>query len=276
MINPSLLINGSLLQMALVFLLQLSCSLWPFLYLTPITVTGVGFPRLILQIIGVSYLSAILILAYNISLNSFSIFSSLIFIIPIFFWVYVYFRTQESDDERRSKWLRPLGGWLLFHLVLKLYLGASFVFSPYENGLPWKEFLFTIQSLVLGGAIYAMCLGHYYLVVPKLSNKFLLKVASLFWVLLAVRAILLVIWYFYAMPKDALQIFSLDYFHIMMVLMGIIWGWLGTSVLAIFGQKLTRMNSIQSATGIYYIVVFFVLTGFLLSNYYFCKYKILF
>jgi hypothetical protein len=258
----SLLAEGFLLQMTVIFLLQLSTSLWPFLYFTPMKITGVGFPHLILQIIGVSFLLALAMLFPYLPSNFWFSSEVLLFVVPIIFWIFVYFRTSESDDNRRSKFLRPLGGWLLFQLVLKALVPNSLIFS--------------LQSLVLGGAIYAMCLGHYYLVVPKLSNQFLLRVAKLFWFLLIFKLILAVIWYLKFMPDLAWVPLANDYFHLMMVLMGIIWGWLGTIVLAYFGQRLTKMNSIQSATGIYYIVVFFVLTGFLLSNYYFYKYKILF
>ena len=276
MINPALLSSGSLLSMTIIFFLQLATTLWPFLYFTSIQVTGVGFPRLLLQIIGASYAVVFALLLSSLS-GKFLDYSSVIFLcFPLFYTLYVYWRTKEDDDHRRSRWLRPIGGFLLFHVVLKSYMELSGVFFPLDNMVRLKEFMFLGSSMIFGVALYAMCLGHYYLVVPNLSPNYLLKVTKWLWGILILRFGICIVWYFVFSQNALMDTISLDIFHGIMISMGSMWGWIGTIVLAYFGQKLTKMNSIQSATGIYYIMVFFVIVGIMLSNYYFCKYKVLF
>ncbi len=262
--------------MSIVFFLQVATTLWPFLYFTSIQVTGVGFPRLLLQIIGASYAVVLVLVFSSIEWKLIDFTVWYVAVLPLLYTLYVYWRTKEGDDHGRSRWLRPIGGFLLFQVFLKMYLTLCGVFSPLDSMVKLKEVMFLGSSMIFGVALYAMCLGHYYLVVPNLSPKYLLKVTKWLWFILVLRLVICVVWYFGFSENALMETIKLDIFHGIMISMGSIWGWIGTIVLAYFGQKLTKMNSIQSATGIYYIMVFFVIVGIMLSNYYFCKYKVLF
>jgi len=58
----------------------------------------------------------------------------------------------------------------------------------------------------------------------------------------------------------------------MILLMRIGWGYLIIGIMSYFAWRLIKMRSIQSATGILYVMTFFIFTGELLSGYILFKY----
>jgi len=60
-------------------------------------------------------------------------------------------------------------------------------------------------------------------------------------------------------------------FNWIMVSMRYLWGYLAIVILNIFAYKLVKMRSIQSATGILYVMVFFIFVGEMTSSYLFYK-----
>ncbi len=60
-------------------------------------------------------------------------------------------------------------------------------------------------------------------------------------------------------------------FNTLVIVMRWLWGYLAIGVLSWFAWRLCKMRSIQSATGVLYIMVFFVFVGELLSIYLYFK-----
>jgi len=75
------------------------------------------------------------------------------------------------------------GMWMLYAIVVAA-LGAHIAMFAKDNTS--ALFLFS-STLMLGIITYAMTLGHWYLVVPKLSEKPLLICAVLTWVILGLK-----------------------------------------------------------------------------------------
>ncbi len=60
-------------------------------------------------------------------------------------------------------------------------------------------------------------------------------------------------------------------FNWLVISMRWLWGYVALAVLSAFAWRLCRMRSIQSATGVLYIMVFFVFVGELISGYLYFK-----
>jgi hypothetical protein len=140
-----------------------------------------------------------------------------------------------------------------------------------------SRFLFVFSSaLLLGVTHYAMLLGHYYLVVPKLTEKPLLVSLRLFWSLILPKIVwsLLSIFEAPAFFEEGTILGDGFLFNWIVASMRWLWGYVALLVLSYFAWRLCRMRSIQSATGVLYIMVFFVFVGELLSNYFYLKFGI--
>lgn len=139
---------------------------------------------------------------------------------------------------------------------------------------PWPENIFLLSSFVfLGVTHYAMLLGHYYLVVPKLSERPLLVCLRLLWGVLVLKLVASVhgTWQAQGYLVEATELGDGFVFNWLVVSMRWLWGYLAVAVLSYFAWRLCRMRSIQSATGVLYIMVFFVFVGELLSAYLFLQ-----
>ena len=123
------------------------------------------------------------------------------------------------------------------------------------------EVLFYFSSAALSGIItYAMVLGHWYLVTPRLSNVPLLRAFIVMGGLLAVKLVIAGYGFWFG-------IFTVDTFGQILIIMRIVWGYAVVGVMGYFGYRLVRMRSIQSATGILYAMTFAVFIGELGSHY---------
>lgn len=122
-----------------------------------------------------------------------------------------------------------------------------------------------------GAVVVAMDLGHWYLVRTRLSEAHLVRFARLIGLAVSLRAILLV---------AGMALFGLEspgglpsYLRAVAVDRGfffwqrVIFGLLGPGVLAYMVSETARIRSTQSATGILYVAVIFVLIGELLARY---------
>jgi hypothetical protein len=119
-----------------------------------------------------------------------------------------------------------------------------------------------------------MILGHWYLVVPKLSEK-PLKIAALFtWAILAIK----IIWSSYSLYnnyaffEEQTQLGAGYAFNWMLLSMRVSFGYLVILGMSFFNWKLLKLRSIQSSTGILYAMTFFVFIGELVSTYIFFNY----
>lgn len=134
-------------------------------------------------------------------------------------------------------------------------------------------FVFTAGSL-LGIITYSMILGHWYLVVPKLSEAPLKKAALVTWAVLLVK----VIWSSVALYRnwdffEEQTMLGAGYaFNWTLLLMRMVFGYIVIAGMSFFNWKLLNLRSIQSSTGILYAMTFFVFIGELVSTYLFYNY----
>jgi hypothetical protein len=124
--------------------------------------------------------------------------------------------------------------------------------------------------MILRLITFSMTLGHWYLVNPKLSEKPLKITIYILWSLLLFKIIFSAV--SFMGNKDQLELTNSFVFIIFSMRM--LWGYLIIGLLSYFTYRLIKMRSIQSATGILYVMTFFVLMGELISNYFYFKYGI--
>jgi len=241
------------LQIVYQFLLSLSLGTALFSWIADPKLTGAGFIRLITGHAAIFLGVAVAVdLAYHLT-------NDLYIQVPLLILFVVLWRYHP--DERKV-WT-----WLMFILQV---LGSIFLVARFSS-----SFWFLFSSLVfLGITHYAMLLGHYYLVVPKLTEKPLLVCLRIFWFIFAVKFIWTLIT-FSQIPQYFSEGTSLGdgyLFNWITASMRVLWGYGALLVLSYFAWRLCRMRSIQSATGVLYIMVFFVFVGELLSSYLFLKF----
>jgi len=174
---------------------------------------------------------------------------------------------------------QTLGIKLFYPLAL---LGAGFLFfketillhNPLINNR--LEFILyesncILSSLLLGSTLMAMILGHWYLVEPKLSIKpfmrltwaFILILMSRFFLILAG---LLFYWKFLPKGKQFLleKLISVEG-DLIFLLQRVLFGLFLPALLSYFVWNTVKIRSTQSATGILYVNLVFVLIGELIG-----------
>lgn len=210
--------------------------------LTDIQATGLGLPKLIegvalgcLAITGLIYLSE-------------GNFNTKVLIFTLFF-----LRMLLSFILSKDIFFK------FFPSLVRIVLATLLILLA---GSHLEERLFLILTMGFLGMInHSMLLGHYYLVVPNLSEKYLLKAFSFFLVFFMLKALHSIFFFSW-------ELFESDRFFFWIVgSMRLLWGYLLMGVLSIFTWRLIRMRSIQSATGILYVMVFFALIGELIALY---------
>ena len=157
--------------------------------------------------------------------------------------------------------------WILYALVV-VSLGIHIVlFSPV-----FLNALFLLSSALLLGVItYAMLLGHWYLVVPKLSEKPLKIAAIVMWIILALKIVFSLIstYKHFDFFKEQTTLGSGYAFNWLLLLMRMSFGYVVILGMSLFNWKLVKMRSIQSSTGILYAMTFFIFIGELVSTFIF-------
>ncbi len=169
--------------------------------------------------------------------------------------------------DTKSLWM-----WLLY--VIQVLTFSSLVFTVFLFDPLWIVFFFVSMAL-LGISNYAMILGHYYLVVPKLSEEPLIYALYIFWVVMFLKIVSSVA-VAMSLGVPFLEEGSLQgdgyLFNWLFISMRYLWGFVAPLTLSFFTFRLCRLRSIQSATGVLYIVEFFVIVGELISIYLMSKY----
>lgn len=156
-------------------------------------------------------------------------------------------------------------------------IALTFLFFKLTNGY-LAHFGYALSSaLYLGIITYAMILGHYYLVVPKLTVRPLIKSVVILWALMFLKVAsscfeLYEKWAFFTEGTRLGAGFS---FNWLLLSMRWLWGYVVIAIMSYFVWKLVRMRSTQSATGIFYAMTFFVLVGELTAAYMFLSYGLL-
>lgn len=155
---------------------------------------------------------------------------------------------------------------------LQMILMTTLIFiTSWENDFS-SNFLpyFFLSSALLGISHYAMLLGHYYLVVPKLSEEPLIYCLNIFWIVIFLKIVSTLSLYLGPGIPYLTEGSSLGdgyMYNWLFVSMRFLWGFVAPLILSFFTYRLCRMRSIQSATGVLYIIEFFVIVGELISLY---------
>lgn len=172
--------------------------------------------------------------------------------------------TFHQDDKSLPMW----GLYAINSVVLAYLLCALVSFNVLNS-------VFIISAaLFLGVITYSMILGHWYLVVPKLSEQPLKVAAVITWIILAVK----IVWSSYSLMhnydffEEQTQLGAGYAFNWMLLTMRVSFGYLVILGMTYFNWKLLKLRSIQSSTGILYAMTFFVFIGELVSTYIFFNY----
>lgn len=248
-------------QLAHFFLISVALGLGIFSFLARTEDTGAGFMKLLCSIcLGTLFVSTLLHVKETDLWNPISklYYFSLVTIVL----------TRFFHKDRKS-----IAMWILYFLQ---NLGIlAIVYLKYKSTM--ADYIFALSSIALLGVVtYAMTLGHWYLVVPKLSERPLANSMKILWPILALKVAWTGVTVFNHWGYFEVNAVAGDgyLFNWVMLLMRVGWGYLVLFVMSIFGMKLVNMRSIQSATGIFYAMVFFVFIGELISGYIFLKHGI--
>ncbi len=252
---------GDIKVIAQFFLISLALTYNLFSPLAPSRLTGNGFIKLISNLsIGSLVISLIIALTSKASLSDTQ------FIFPAIASVLFILTTLFHKDEK------SILMWIIYFLI-NLLLG--FTIYKFFALLSLVPFIFLLSSsLLLGIITYAMTLGHWYLVVPKLSEKPLVKAALLTWIILFIK----ICWstYTYFQHADYFEagseLGSGYLFNMVLLTMRVSFGYLVILLMSYFNWRLVNMRSIQSSTGVLYAMTFFVFTGELISSYLYFNY----
>lgn len=243
------------------YLFLLSAGSIVFLPLVQSKLTGVGHSKLIISICLV--LSIVASLGLGLSFMSFN-YLSLPAVIHGLLLCLMYRRHKEERDKE-----------IYFYYFLLIICSVFFFWHlPLSN----MQKIFVISCcLILGLINYIMILGHYYLVVPKLTTKPLLKGIKIYWILLICKLMLI---YPFTATLNFWQVFSLalignhttvnapiDISELALIFFQQISAYVANPILSFFAYKLCLLRSTQSATGIFYVMVFFALISEMLSLY---------
>jgi len=243
------------------FLLSLAFGTQLFAPVVNTKLTGVGFYKLgtsivlvsIILALGLDYFMEPALMTFEWSCYLFLILSN----------VLTY--TFHKDEKNVFMWVI----WTFQVLVFSFLSFNAFKFDAVQ--LP-----FFFSSLAfLGISNFAMLLGHYYLVVPKLSEEPLIYCLFIFWTVLFLKLTSsLSVIFSTAAPylQEGTTLGDGYMYNWLFISMRYLWGYAAPLILSLFTFKLCKIRSIQSATGVLYIIEFFVIVGELISVYILTKY----
>jgi len=237
------------------FLLALAFGTHAFTFVANPRLTGAGFIRLCTGVCAGSTLVAFLIY-----LSQVTVYDQLpTYMYPILLSLFLQVYLFHPDKKT------PLM-WAYYGLQLLCFLFLGF----WSAGKNLETFgFFALTAGTIGVVNYAMVLGHYYLVVPKLSERPLVICMLFFWPIIALK-IAWSVYNYLQNPDFFISGTTLGggyIFNWIMLLMRAGWGYLVMLILSYFSWRLIRMRSIQSATGVLYVMTFFVIVGELIAIY---------
>ena len=161
--------------------------------------------------------------------------------------------------------------WVLY--VLQVLTFSVLVFHVFAFNPLWIMFFF-VSMMLLGISNFSMILGHYYLVVPKLSVEPLIYCLYIFWAVIFLKIVSAVaIIFSTAAPflEEGTMLGDGYMYNWLFISMRALWGFAAPLILSFFTFRLCKLRSTQSATGVLYIVEFFVIVGELISVYLMAK-----
>lgn len=236
------------------FLTALGIGTYLFSPIVSTKLTGVGFLKLVLNIL-IGTLTLSFIIGYFIT--PFFVTYSYVFYALAILLAIVIIKKHEDIPSKKMIYNRVA--------LSAILLALSYTF--HQSLLSFGYFLITM--LFLGICNYTMILGHYYLVVPKLTEKPLLISLKIFWILFIIKLGLCAYSIYYHQDfflSGTTEGFGFI-FNWIVISMRVLWGFVALGILSYFGYKLSAMRSIQSATGVFYIMVFFIFVGELIALY---------
>jgi hypothetical protein len=242
------------------FLLSLAFGTQLFGPVVSTKLTGVGFYKLCTSIV-----LACLVLAVGVAY----------FMEPpltkLELYLYCFLILSNAFAFIVHKDLKTIQLWIIYLLQIGFFVALSF--NAFNFKPLWIVF-FISSMLLLGISNFSMLLGHYYLVVPKLSEEPLIYCLNIFWVTAFIKLVSsLAVVFSLAAPflEEGTALGDGYIYNWLFISMRYLWGYAAPIVLSIFTFKLCRLRSIQSATGVLYIVEFFVIVGELISVYLMAK-----
>lgn len=165
--------------------------------------------------------------------------------------------------------------WILYGLQVLTF--SVLVLVAFKFDVTWIQFFLLTMGL-LGVSNFAMILGHYYLVVPKLSEEPLVYCLYLLWGILFYKVFLSTAFLLgegQAYLAEGTTLGDGYMYNWLFISMRVLWGYIAPFILSLFTYRLCRLRSIQSATGVLYIVEFFVIVGELIGVYLMTKHGLL-
>jgi hypothetical protein len=253
---------GDLTNIAEFFLISLALGVGFFSFLANTKETGAGFLRVAVGLCGGS---ALLSLILHLTYGSVTDPQSIGYVTSLICFVLIY---QFHKDEK------SVFMWLLYAIHnVSLFFTLAFLMN-----FNTVQFIFGLSSVILLGSVtYAMVMGHWYLVTPRLSEQPLKKALYFSWAILLVK----VPWSFLevteagAMFEVGTRLGGGYAFNWMLVLMRSSFGYLTLAGMSYFAYRLVAMRSIQSATGMLYAMTFLVFVGELISSFMFFQYGVM-
>ncbi len=233
---------------------------WSMVFFSPLAsseLTGNGLIKL-LSNVGVGALVISIVIGFSHSINLW-LGLKVIALVAL-----ILISTLHQDKKSGFMWLL----WAVVSVLLPTILLAQ-----HQHTLSGSLFIMTAGAL-LGVITYSMTLGHWYLVVPKLSEAPLKRAAIVTWAILFVK----IIWSSVALYKnwdffEEQTMLGAGYaFNWTLLLMRIAFGYIVIAGMSFFNWKLLKLRSIQSSTGVLYAMTFFVFIGELVSTYLFYNY----
>lgn len=222
--------------------------------------TGVGFYKL-----GTSIVLTCLVLAFGVD---FFMLPAVTDVEKICYGILILTNAVTYMFHRDDKSLLMWGLYIIQVITFSLLTFHVFAFNPV-----WITFFIT-SMLLLGISNFAMILGHYYLVVPKLSVEPLIYCLYIFWTVMFMKLMSsLAIIFSDAKPylEEGTYLGDGYMYNWLFVSMRYLWGYAAPLILSFFTFRLCKLRSTQSATGVLYIVEFFVIVGELISVYLMAK-----
>ena len=227
------------------FLLSLGMGIGGFSFLVDSRKTGTGLIKVVSAVCIAALLAAwithLFFTSHWYGGKTFLYIASLLAHLAVFYW--------HREDRSFFAWGCFVQCILSSLAILWLSVG--------DKGI--LDFLFVASGACLLGCVaYAMLLGHWYLVTPKLSERPLKVLLFVLWGTLLVKLSL----EFLVLGSGPV---ASDLFNKMAWAMRLGWGYFMLGILSYFAYRLVAMRSIQSATGLFYIMVFSSFIGELIS-----------
>jgi len=250
---------GNVMGLGEFYLLSLALGVGFFSFLANPQETGGGFLKMVASLCAGSTL---LCLSFYLTRGSLLSEQSLVLTVALiaFIMIYVFHGDTKSYGMR------------LMYITHNTCLALAML-NFFNNDI--SHFIYAFSScMLLGSVTYAMVMGHWYLVTPRLSERPLLYATYFMWLIMLIKVIwtvknyLVMESYFISGTYEGAGYL----FNWLMLTMRVGWGYLVIAIMSYFSYRLIKMRSIQSATGMLYAMTFFVFIGELVSMYMFLEY----